>query len=137
MRLLIACSTALALVACSEAQAPEPVVEEPVEEMADAESAVVPGTYEVTWPDGSVGTTVVNDDGTYTGTQGDETQSGTVTDVDGKACFDAEGDGEGAVCWTASEPGEDGTFTSTADDGTVVTVKPMDAEAEAEEDATT
>lgn len=129
MRILIACSTALALIACSEAEAPAPEPEEPVEEMA--QSAVVPGTYEVTWPDGTVGMTTINDDGTFSGTQGEETQSGTVADVDGKACFDPDGDEAETMCWLASEPAEDGTFTSTADDGTVVTVKPVTEEAEA------
>lgn len=93
-------------------------------------SAVVAGTYEVTWPDGATSVTTINEDGTFTSTQGEETASGTVTDVDGKACFDSDGDEEGAMCWTGGEPAEDGSFSSTADDGTVVTVVPVMAEEE-------
>ena len=129
MRTLIACVSIAALAACAEAEAPAPEPEEPVVE--DTQAAVIPGTYEVTWPDGTVGTTTINNDFSFTGTQGEETQTGTVTEVDGKACFDAEGDEEGPLCWLASEPAEDGTFTSTADDGTVVSVKPMEAMDEA------
>lgn len=131
MKKWIALVSVAALAACAEAEAPAPeAAEEAVEEVA--ESVVVPGTYEVTYPDGSVTTTTINDDGTFSGSNAEGEASGTVAEVDGKACFDVEGDDEGAVCWTAGEQGEDGSFTSTADDGTVVTVKPVVEEAAAE-----
>ncbi len=129
MKKWIALISVAALAACAEAEAPAPEVDEAVEEVA--ESAVIPGTYEVSWPDGTVTTTTITDDGTFETTNGEESQSGTVVDMDGKACFDAEGDDEGAVCWTAGEQAEDGSFSSTADDGTIVTVKPVSEEAPA------
>ncbi len=76
-----------------------------------------------------------SEDGTFTSTIGEETGTGTVEDVDGKVCFDTEGDEEGAMCWTNSEAAEDGSFTSTSDGGDVVTVRPVEAEAEEEADA--
>ena len=131
MKKIFAVASVVALAACAEAEAPSPEEEAPVEEMA--QSAVVPGNYEITWPDGTVSSTTIGEDGTFTGVNAEgEEGSGTVADVDGKACFDFPDDDQDALCWTAGEPGEDGSFTSTADDGTVVSVRPVVEEAAAE-----
>ena len=131
MKRLLAATAILALAACAEQEAEEAMVEEPAEEAAAVGG---PGTYEVTYADGSVGTLTTNEDGTFSATLGEESGTGTVAEQDGKVCFDADGDEEGAVCWTNSEPGEDGSWTSTSDDGEVVTVRLVE-EAAAEEEA--
>lgn len=128
MKKLIACAGIFALAACGGGEAePEAMEEEaPAEEVAAPEGAVIPGTYDLVYGDGTVGSVTINDDGTYSGTAGDQSTTGTVADVDGKACFDPDGDAP-ALCWTAGEQGEDGSFTSTADDGNVVKVTPAAA----------
>lgn len=131
MKKLIVCASALALAACGGGEA-EPEAMEAEGAMAEEATmeeagAVVPGEYSLVYGDGTEGSVTIGDDGTYSGTAGDQATSGTVEDVDGKACFDPEGDAP-AVCWTAGEPGEDGSFTSTADDGTVVKVTPVSGE---------
>ncbi|MFN2100573.1 hypothetical protein [Altererythrobacter sp. MF3-039] len=128
MKKLLAATAILALTACAEQEAEEAMVEE---EVAAAETIAVPGgpgDYEVTYSDGSVGTFTANEDGTFSAQVGDDASTGTITEADGKTCFDADGDEEGAMCWTNSEVGEDGSFTSTSDDGEVVTVRPAAAE---------
>jgi len=129
MKKLLVCASVLALAACGGEAEPDAVEEAaPVEEAAEPQAAVIPGTYDLVYDDGTTGTVTVNEDGTYSGSRGDTSTTGTVTDVDGKACFDPEGDPP-ALCWTAGEQGEDGSFTSTADDGTSVKVTPVTAEA--------
>ncbi|WP_394727823.1 hypothetical protein [Altererythrobacter sp. GH1-8] len=130
MKKLIVCASMFALVACGGGEAEPEAMEEDaaVEEPAAApEGAVIPGSYDLVYADGTTGTVTIGEDGTYSGTAGEESTAGTVADVDGKACFDPEGDAP-AMCWTAGEPGEDGSFTSTADDGTVVKVTPAAAQ---------
>ncbi len=129
MKKLIALASIAALAACAEAEAP--AVEEAAEEVA-APAPVAAGTYEVTYADGSVGTMVSEDDGTFSMTIGETTGTGTYVDQDGKVCFDADGDDEGATCWTNSPAGEDGSFTSVSDDGDTVSVAPVAEEADAE-----
>ena len=131
MKKLIVCASALALVACGGGEAePEAMEEEAMEEaVEEATGAVLPGSYDLVYGDGATGTVTITEDGTYSGTQGDQSTSGTVEDVDGKACFDPEGD-VGATCWTNGEIAEDGSFTSTADDGSVVKVTPAAADSE-------
>ncbi len=111
------------LAACSQAEAPAP---EPTEEEAAAPAANQgPGTFEVTYADGSVGTVTTTEDNKFTATLGEETGAGTIT-VDGNTiCFDAEGDDpeQPTRCWTNGDVGEDGSWTSTADDGEIVTVR--------------
>lgn len=128
MKKLIAAASVLAIAACAEPAPTEEAVEEVVEEAAAEPGG--PGTYEVTYADGSVGMLTTSEDGTFSATLGDEAGSGTVTEVDGKVCFDADGDEEGATCWTNSEVAEDGSWTSTSDDGETVTVRMVDAAAE-------
>ena len=67
------------------------------------------------------------EDGTFSATRGEETGAGTTTEADGKVCFDPEGDEEGPTCWTNSEVGEDGSWTSTSDAGETVTVRRVEA----------
>ena len=133
MKKLIAVAAIAGLAACAE-----PATEEATEEVAVEEAAPAvggPGTYEVTWSDGAVSTMTTKEDGTWSATRGNESATGTVEDVDGKACFDTDGDDEGAMCWTASEPAEDGSWTSTSDDGQVVTVRPVAAAETADAEA--
>ena len=67
---------------------------------------------------------VINADGTYVDTDPKGKQvKGLYASHDGKDCFDPEGD-ELGMCWARSAPAADGSFSATADDGTVVTVTP-------------
>ncbi|WFL77160.1 hypothetical protein P7228_14375 [Altererythrobacter arenosus] len=79
----------------------------------------------MTYADGSVGTVTTTAEGTFTASIGEETGAGTITEADGKICFDPEGDDpeQPTNCWTNSEVGEDGSWTSTSDTGEVVTVR--------------
>ena len=129
MKKLIAIASVAVLAACQQAEAPE--VEEVIEEVA-APAPVGAGAYEVTYADGTVGTMVSTEEGTFTTTIGDQTATGTIVEEDGKVCFDADGDEEGATCWTNSPAGEDGSFTSVSDDGDTVSVAPVAEEADAE-----
>ncbi len=131
MKKLIVCASAIALAACGGGEAEPEAMEDDgaMEETAMADdSAVVPGSYTITTADGESYTTVVNADGTFTAGEGEDAVTGTVAEVDGKACFDTDGDDEGPVCWTNGDAGEDGSFTSTADSGDVVKVVPQAAE---------
>ena len=49
---------------------------------------------------------------------------------DGKTCFTPTTEGVEAMCFTESEPAEDGSFTATPDEGDPVTVRPAAAAAE-------
>lgn len=127
MRKLIAVVSLAVLAACQQAEAP---AEEVVEEEAAAPAANEgPGTFEVTYADGSVGTVTTTEEGTFTATLGEESGAGTITQEENKICFDPEGDDpeQPTRCWTNSEVGEDGTWTSTADDGETVTVRRVEA----------
>ncbi|TNE47128.1 MAG: hypothetical protein EP341_09480 [Sphingomonadales bacterium] len=130
MKKLIAAASVLAIAACSQPAPEEEAVEEVVEEAAPAVGG--PGTYEVTYADGSVGMLTTSEDGTFSVTLGDQTGSGTVSEADGKVCFDPDGDDpeQPTTCWTPSAPAEDGSWTSTSDDGETVTVRPVEAAAE-------
>ena len=129
MKKLIAIASVPVLAACQQAEAPE--VEEVIEEVAEP-APVGPGTFDVTYADGTVATMVSSEDGTFTITSGENSASGTYANVDGQVCFDADGDDEGAACWTNSPLAEDGSFTSVSDDGDTVTVAPAAAEEDAE-----
>ncbi|UKK85271.1 hypothetical protein L7H23_03920 [Sphingopyxis sp. BSN-002] len=91
---------------------------------AAADSGSPPGTYDVKMADGTMGTTTINADGTYVDTDAKGKQvKGQYATHDGKDCFDPDGD-EMGMCWATTKPSADGSFTATADDGTVVTVTP-------------
>ncbi len=100
----------------AEAAAPAPA--------AAADSGTQPGTYDVKMADGTMAMTTINADGTYVDTDAKGKQvKGQYATHDGKDCFDPDGD-EMGMCWAVTKPGADGSFTATADDGTVVTVTP-------------
>ena len=124
MKKLIAAASVLAIAACAEPAPVEEAPEEVAEEAAPATGG--PGTFEVTYADGSVGMLTTSEDGSFSAMLGEESGSGTVTEVDGKVCFDADGDEEGATCWTNSDVADDGSWTSTSDDGETVTVRPVE-----------
>ena len=121
---LAACNNAAEEADTAEAEADTAAAEAaPTAEMVTANGSA-PGTYEVTAADGTKTQSLLNADGTYTDTDADGTvtATGTWSVVDGKTCFDEEGD-EPAVCYTETAPGADGTFTATPDEGEAVTVK--------------
>jgi len=116
------------LAACSQkTEEKKEVAAEAAAEAAPApasDSGTQPGTYDVKMADGSMATTTINADGTYVDTDPKGKQvKGLYATHDGKDCFDPEGD-EPGMCWAVTKPGADGSFTATADDGTVVTVTP-------------
>jgi hypothetical protein len=128
MKKLVLIAAFSLLAACSQKAeekkevAAEPATEAPPAPAAD--SGTQPGTYDVKMADGTMATTTINADGTYVDTdpKGKEVK-GLYASHDGKDCFDPEGDAPG-MCWAVSKRGADGSFTATADDGTVVTVTP-------------
>ncbi|MGH6786221.1 MAG: hypothetical protein ACREBO_05280 [Novosphingobium sp.] len=112
------------LAACSQKPAEEPAA---IDTAAATEAAAAPtptaGTYEVTNPDGTTGTTVLNADGTYVDTDaaGKEVKGAWVV-KDGKTCFTPEGQAE--ECYTESARAADGSFTASDAKGGTVQVKP-------------
>lgn len=122
------------LAACSKPApdpAPEPVTEETAAPMPTAANGSAPGTYEVVAADGTVGTTVLNADGTYADTDADGNlvAEGTWAVADGKTCFTPTTEGAEAMCFAETAPAEDGSFTATPDSGEPVTVRPKAAAA--------
>ena len=89
-----------------------------------AAMTTVPGSYDVTNPDGSkiVGTLMA--DGTYVDRDAKDkvVEKGAWADKGGKVCFTPEGKTE--TCYTSGVPAADGSFTSTGPDGKVAQVKP-------------
>ena len=83
------------------------------------------GTYDVTNPDGSKGTTTLNADGTYVDhdAAGKEMAKGKYAMKDGKTCFMPDGGKED--CYTESTRAADGSFTATDAKGAVTKVKPQ------------
>ncbi|QUL38620.1 hypothetical protein [Erythrobacter sp. JK5] len=117
------------LVACQPSAPEEPVAEETVVEepaVATVANGSPAGTYIATAADGSETTTVINADGTYSDTASDGTliAEGNWAVADGKTCFTPTNEGATAMCFTESEPAEDGSFTATPDEGDPVTVRP-------------
>lgn len=121
-RLVMVAVLAGALAACGDAaeESDEPATEAPAAtEAVTAESSA--GNWDVTMADGTKFTAALNPDGTYqdTDASGAVTESGTWEDrPDGKTCFDSEGGDDTVVCFTVSEPAEDGSMVATPDDGT-------------------
>lgn len=125
----------VALAACSKpapAPAPEPAAEETAAAPAVANGSG-PGTYEVVSADGSIGTSIINADGTYSDMDADGKviAEGTWAVTDGKTCFTPTTEGVEAMCFTESAPAADGSFTATPDKGDPVTVRPKAAAAAA------
>jgi len=126
MKKLIAIVGIGLLAACSSEPAEEAAAEAPAVTAANGSPA---GTYEVTAADGTVTTTVLNEDGTFTDTSADGTviAEGTWAVTDGKTCFTPTTEGAEATCYTESAPAEDGSFTATPDSGDPLTVRPAAA----------
>lgn len=130
MKSLVLIAATVALSACSQGGEETPAPAETTEAAAAPTDTArtsalagpdAAGTYTVTWADGTITTTVINDDGTYIDMMdGEETARGTWAVKDGRSCLTPEGGAE--LCWTDSEPAADGSWTATADDGTTVTV---------------
>lgn len=130
MKKFVLIAALAALAACSQkAEESKETAAAPAEAAAPAPAAATdsgtqPGTYDVKMADGTMASTTINADGTYVDTdaKGKEIK-GQYATHDGKDCFDPDGD-EMGMCWAVTKPGADGSFTATADDGTVVTVTP-------------
>lgn len=135
MKALFAVSAAaLALTACSKktetvveptatttvaAQAPSPAANQPA-------TGSMAGTYEMTSADGNRMTLNVKPDGNYTQVENGKETAGTWRMDGAKSCFDPAGD-PAEVCYTTSAPVADGSFTSTAPDGTALTTRKIAA----------
>ena len=135
MRKLAFVMAPFALAACSSEPAEEAVTEEPVAAEPAAVTAAngsPAGAYEATAPDGTVTTTTLNADGTYTDVdaEGATVAEGTWAVTDGKTCFTPTTEGVDAMCYTETAPAADGSFTATPDEGDAVTVRPAAAAAE-------
>lgn len=128
MKKLVLLAALTALSACSQkAEEKKEVAAAPTAEATPApaaDSGTPPGTYDVKMADGTMAVTTINADGTYVDTDAKgKAIKGQYATHDGKDCFDPEGD-EMGMCWAVTKPEADGSFTATADDGTVVTVTP-------------
>ena len=83
-----------------------------------AEDSAV-GSYDVKMPDGTMGKTVINADGTYVDTDAKGAEiKGKFARKDGKDCFDPDGD-KPEECWSVEPPAADGSFKATSPDGKV------------------
>lgn len=111
-----------------EAQAPEEVAVAEVDPNSDAGfEAVAPGDYEVLHADGSIDQLTVLPGMTWAMVFADgEAVGGTIFAQGGKNCFVTEGV-EGHQCFEGSEPDADGAMQVTAEDGEVMTVRPVES----------
>jgi len=125
MRGILIAAAALSLGACQKAEAPAAEESAPTEAAAPvAVQSPDAGTYDVTNPDGTTGSSTLNADGTYSDqdSAGKVTAKGTWAVKDGKTCFMPEGAAE--ECFTESARAADGSFTATDSKGNAVQVKP-------------
>lgn len=86
----------------------------------DLPAPMLAGLYKAGDGTTTYGQTRLNADGTYIDLDGDtEVGSGSWREHGHQVCFDPEGPDEGAKerCWVNGPAGEDGSFTSTRDDG--------------------
>ena len=129
-RIILALVPLTVLAACSSEPAEEPVAEETVAAVTAANGSPA-GAYEATAADGTVTTTTLNADGTYTDVdaEGTTVAEGTWAVTDGKTCFTPTTEGVTPMCYTESAPAADGSFTATPDEGDPVTVRPAAAAA--------
>jgi hypothetical protein len=139
-RIVLALVPLTILAACSSEPAEEPVAEETVAAEASeltAANGSPAGTYEATAADGTVTTTTLNADGTYTDVdaEGATLAEGTWAVTDGKTCFTPTTEGVPPMCYTESAPAADGSFTATPDEGEPLTVRPAAVAAPAAEEA--
>jgi len=136
MRKILISASILALAACSQAEEPAPVEEEEVVEAPAAiDGGPLAGSYNTVDADGQSAIWELAEDGTFTLTaEGVDPVTGTYSNTSGDDgdtfCADPDGDEAGETCWAISVPGEDGSWTATADDGSVLTVNRAEAAAE-------
>ena len=127
-RLAIIASLAL-LAACEardDAAAPEAAATEtmPVDAAATPAAGPTPGSYDVTYPDGTTSVDTLMADGTFVSRDANDkvVDKGTWAVKDGKTCFTPEGKAE--ECFTEGPRNPDGSFDATGADGKVTKVKP-------------
>ena len=121
--LILLAALGVALAGCDRAaeEADEPTASA-APAATEAAADTMAGTYEFE-VDGVKTTAVLNPDGTYTdSTEGTVTETGTWMEMDGKTCFDPEGD-PGETCFTSTEPDAEGVFVATPDEGEPLTIK--------------
>ena len=133
MKKSILAAAVFALAACNgadtdKADAPDDVVVAEVDPDADAGfEAVAPGDYEVHRADGSIDQLTVLPGMTWAMVFSDgEAAGGTIFAQGGKNCFVTEGV-EGHQCFEGSVPDADGVMQVTAEDGEVMTVRPVES----------
>ena len=133
MKKLVLVAALLALAACNgadtdEADAPDDQAATEIDPNADAGfEAVAPGNYEVRHADGSIDQLTVLPGMTWAMVFADgEAAGGTIFAQGGKNCFVTEGV-EGHQCFEGTEPDEDGVMEVTAEDGEVMTVRPVES----------
>ena len=133
MKKSILAAALLTLAACNgaetdEADAPDGVAVAEVDPDAEAGfEAVAPGNYEVLHADGSIDQLTVLPGMTWAMVFSDgEAAGGTIFAQGGKNCFVTEGV-EGQQCFEASDPEDDGSMEVTAEDGEVMTVRPVES----------
>lgn len=128
MKKWIGLAGTVALAACQQAEAPAP---ETTEEAAAAPMAIdggpLAGTYNTVDAEGTAAVWTLADDGTFTlAAEGTDPVTGTYTNTSGDDgdtfCADPEGDDTPETCWAIGKPGDDGSWTATAADGSVLTV---------------
>lgn len=133
IRKLLLCAAPLVLAACSGEPAEKAIVDESVAEeavaMITANGSPI-GDYAATAPDGSVTLTAFNEDGTYVDTEesGAVVAEGTWAVTDGKTCFSPTTEEVAPMCFTETEPAEDGSFTASPDEGDPVAIAPYVAQ---------
>ena len=110
------------------AQASESVAADGIDPNADAGfEAVAPGDYEVARADGSIDQLTVLPGMTWAMVFSDgEAAGGTIFAQGGQNCFVTEGVEE-HQCFEGSDPTADGSMRVTAEDGEVMTVRPVDS----------
>lgn len=127
MKMLAMFLAAAALAACSGTEDGDaPSADETRIAAGESAGGTMPGTYQVTLPDGTIGTSMLMEDGTYLDTFGERSESGTWADAAGKTCFDPDGEETPARCYSIGEPAADGSFTVTPDKGDPVKIRKLD-----------
>lgn len=132
--LFVLTAATLALAGCSkktettiEPTATETVaVETAAPAATQAPTGSMAGTYEMTRADGTRATVNVKADGSFTEVSNGKEIAGTWRMDGAKSCFDPAGD-PAEACYTNGTPAADGSFTSTAPDGKVTTVRKIAA----------
>lgn len=135
MKKLLILGTAIALASCGQKadttaepmpDAAATMAEGPSPMANQAPTGNMAGTYEMTRANGASMTLTNNADGTYTMVENGKTDTGAWRMDGEKSCYDLAGT-EPEVCYTTSPVAADGSFTSTAPDGTIVTVRKIAA----------